>query len=221
MKPLNFLSLIVALLAGMTGIAYATPVKFTTNAAFGTPGPYLVQNVNVYIDDAALPVCMTDATGDCTVSNIDLAEGLHKARYELMQSSGGPVIGSVTHYVNVQSTQLTVNIPTVRVRWFTDNGVGVSLNGHLFAGSASGGVVTANVLSGCYTLSYHKFYPEPPASWPTPLPGVPDSSLVGFDGICFGAKENYPPPMRGRRNGHESSARSGQRTVLRARGTAK
>ncbi len=33
MKPLNFLLLSSALLAGMSGIASATPVKFTTNDA--------------------------------------------------------------------------------------------------------------------------------------------------------------------------------------------
>ncbi len=82
----------------------------------------------------------------------------------------------------------------MRVRWYTDAGVGVSLNGHFIAGSAAGGIVTPNVLSGCYTMSYHKFYPTPPVPWPTPLPAVPDPSLVGFDGICFGTTENYPAP---------------------------
>ena len=106
-RPIRVL-LPIVLLVSMCGLAQATTVTFTTNAVFGTPEPYPVQNVNVYIDGAASPTCTTDATGDCIGPLIDLTEGLYSVRYELLQSSGGPVLGSVTHYVNV---------PTKERRW--------------------------------------------------------------------------------------------------------
>ena len=90
MKPLNFLSLYSCVTRRHPLGPLTRPQSTSRPILKSAHTVDTVQNVDVYIDGAVLPVCMTDATGDCTVSNIDLAEGLHKARYELLQSSSSP-----------------------------------------------------------------------------------------------------------------------------------
>lgn len=173
----------------------ATPVLFTTQ-------PRKVQNVAVYVDGALQ--CTTGADGDCsTVPNV--TAGLHKADYiwaTCNSPSLCPAYGMTTIYVLVpdQPTVFAVRIPSVRVRWYTEANVRVSLNSQLAAGPATQEtgateyMATANVLSGCYTASYFK--PAGPIpDWPSSIPGTPDPALQGFDLLCFGSDEIYPPPV--------------------------
>jgi hypothetical protein len=105
----------------------------------------------------------------------------------------------VIQYVNVpdQTADFVVQIPTVRVRWYTPggsgrNGTAISLNG-VFKGYSLYSSLTTNVMAGCYTASYFSPYAAPIPPWPT-IPGTPDAALKGFDRVCFGDSTTYPAP---------------------------
>jgi hypothetical protein len=186
-----------AVCAGLVGLAHATPVKFTTNAVVGTPGPHRVQYITLYVD--GVKKCYTESNGDCTGADLSLAPGLHEAKY-VWANCNNPAVcdiyGVVIHYVNVpdQVTRFTVRIPTARVRWYTEYGVGVSLNGVFRVWALGGGTGSTNVMSGCYTASYYKPYPGPAPAWPA-LGQIPDEDLYGFDGVCVGSSDTYPTPV--------------------------
>lgn len=197
MKSLNFLLLSSALLTGTTGLTQATPVMFTTNDGAVANGPHRVSYITVYVDGARK--CYTESHGNCT-SVPDVTQGLHEARY-VFAACNNPVAcpdkiyGQVTHYVNVpnQTNQFVVRIPTVRVRWYTEYGVGITLNDEWRVWALGGGTGTTNLMSGCYTASYYKPYPGPAPAWP-PTTQIPDLNLHGFDQVCFGSSDTYPTP---------------------------
>jgi hypothetical protein len=184
----------------MTSIASATPVRFTTNEVVNNVevalnGPYRVSYITVYVD--SVKKCYTESNGACTAT-LNLTEGLHEARYVWASCNNPdscPHYGEVTHYVNVpnQEARFDVRIPTVGVRWYTEYGVGISLNGQWRVWALGGGTGTTNVMSGCYTASYYKPYPGPAPAWPVNTQ-IPDVSLHGFDRVCFGSSDTYPTP---------------------------
>lgn len=191
--------LIMGISSGLAGLA-ATPVMFTTNDGPypASNGPHRVSYITVYVD--GVKKCYTESHGNCTATPT-LTPGLHLVEYVFANcnnpaSCSTGIYGRVVHYVDVpdQVETLYVRIPTVRVRWYTEYGVGVSLNGIWRSWALGGGTATTNIMSGCYTASYYKPYPGPAPAWPSPLPGVPDASLKGFDRICVGAHTTYGTP---------------------------
>lgn len=176
-----------------------TPVLFTTNDGPypATNGPYKVSYITVYVD--GVKKCYTESNGNCTATP-NLTPGLHEVTYVFANCNNPTacptkIYGEVTHYVLVPDQAYTyyVRIPTAQVRWQTEYGVGISLNGVYRVWALGGGTGTTNVMSGCYTASYYKPYPGPAPAWPT-VPGVPDASLKGFDGLCVGSSDTYPAP---------------------------
>jgi hypothetical protein len=180
--------------AGLTAAIAGTPVRFTTQ-------PHKVENISVYVD--GVRQCYTGSDGDCTII-LDLTAGLHKTDY-VWATCNDPSLcasyGMATHYVFVpdQTAVHVVRIPTVRVRWYTEANVTVSLNGLLRAGPATQEtgtaqfMATANVMSGCYTTSYFKL-PGTVPPWPATIPGSADPALKGFDPLCLGSNDTYPLP---------------------------
>ena len=196
-KTLFFIAAITALL--VSGISSATPVLFTTNDGPypASNGQYRVQYITVSVD--GVKKCYTESAGNCTATP-DLSPGLHEVTYVWANCNNPgscPHYGEVTDYVLVpdQLEIYYVRIPTVRVRWYTEYGVGISLNGVNRVWALGGGKGTTNVMSGCYTASYYKPYPGPVPNWPDPLPDVPNEQLYGFDRICFGSSDKYPNPI--------------------------
>jgi hypothetical protein len=191
-----FLALALASLVPSTASAL-TPVLFTTNDGPypAANGPYRVSYITVYVDN--VKKCYTESNGNCTATP-NLAPGLHEVTY-VWATCNNPDscahFGEVIHYVLVpdQATTFYVRIPTVRVRWYTEYGVGISLNGQWRVWALGGGTGTTNVMSGCYTASYYKPYPGPAPAWPA-IGAVPDPSLKGFDGVCVGSNDTYPEP---------------------------
>lgn len=193
-----FLTLAFASLAPSMASAL-TPVLFTTND--GNPpvaySPYRVQYITVYVDN--VKKCYTESHGNCTATP-QLTPGLHKVTYVWASCNNPdkcPNYGEETRYINVPDQPGTyyVRIPTVRVRWYTEYGVNVSLNDVWRGVALGGGTLSTNVMGGCYTASYKKGYSQPIPSWPAPLPGVPDETLKGFDRLCFGSNDTYPVPV--------------------------
>jgi len=84
-------------------MASATPVKFTTNAIVGTPGPYKLQYITVYVDN--VKQCYTDSNGDCTGADLGVTPGLHRVDYVWATCTDPdtpcPRYGQVTRYINV------------------------------------------------------------------------------------------------------------------------
>lgn len=194
MRQFVFVLLTGLLLASLASAA--TPVMFTTNDGAIANGPHRVSYISVYVD--GVKRCYTESHGNCTATP-QLAPGLHKVDYAFATCNNADVCArysTVTHYVLVpdQVATFIVRIPTVRVRWYTEYGVGVSLNGQWRVWALGGGTGTTNVMSGCYTASYFKPYPGPAPAWP-PTPGAPDPALKGFDQVCFGAQSTYPTPV--------------------------
>lgn len=203
---LRTLLLIMVVTAMSSAWAQTTPVLFTTNddpvAAYG---PHRVQYITVYVN--GVKRCYTESHGNCTAI-VNLTPQLHRVDY-VWANCNNPeacttgIYGKVTQFILVPSQTSTfyVRIPTLRVRWYTKYGVNVSLNGGwtadaVWAGVAlGGGILTRNVMAGCYTMSYKIGYSQPIPAWPSPLPGTPDSSLKGFDRVCFGGHNTYPPPV--------------------------
>ncbi len=199
-------SLIVAFTAASSVWGQTTtPVLFTTNDDPVTAyGPHRVQYITVYVD--GVKRCYTESHGNCTAV-LQLSPQLHRVDY-VWAGCNNPdacvnkIYGKETHFVLVpnQTQTFYVRIPTLRVRWYTKYGVNVSLNGGytsdaVWAGVAlGGGILTRNVMAGCYTMSYKMGYSQPIPSWPSPLPGTPDPSLKGFDRVCFGDHKTYPTP---------------------------
>jgi hypothetical protein len=190
-----------ALLVGASGMAFATPVMFTTNEVVNgevvaTNGPYRVSYITVYVD--GVRKCYTESNGNCTGAPLNLTPGLHTATYvwaTCNNPASCPHYGEVTHYVNVpeQTDRFDVRIPTIRTRWYGAYGDNVSLNGLSRGVALGGGTLSTNVMSGCYTASYKNGYSTYIPPWPT-LPGVPDASLFGFKRVCFGSSDTYPTP---------------------------
>ena len=178
---------------------------FTTND--GDPpvpyGPYRVQYISVYVDGGVginhNPNCYTESHGNCTATP-KLAPGLHEVTYVWANCNNPkkcPNYGEVTRYINVpdQANTYYVRIPTLRVRWYTEYGINISLDGIWLGVALGGGTLTKNVMSGCYTASYKIGYSQPIPPWPTTIPGVPDGSLKGFERYCFGSDDTYPDPV--------------------------
>jgi hypothetical protein len=209
MKPLNFLLLTSALLAGTTATAFAvvppntTPVMFTTNEVVNDQvvalnGPYRVSYITVYVD--GVKKCYTESNGNCTAT-LQLTPGLHTATYvwaTCNNPASCPHYGEVTHYVNIpdqDTPTYAVRIPTAKVQFNASYGTGIGLN-QVFRGWAlGGGKYVANHMSGCYTTDYRGYYPNYPA-WPT-LPAAPEAIDPGFQGfsqVCIGSSDTYPAP---------------------------
>jgi hypothetical protein len=190
--------LILVVLAGfvLASVAFPlTPLKFDTN-------PYRVMYISYYVDGVLKGYIESQGVG---TSKPLVTPGLHQVRFVWAKCNNPNTcahFGEVTQYVNVPDTpgaEFVVQIPTVRVRWYTKYGVNISLNGGftadaLWLGVAlGGGTYTGNVMAGCYTASYHMGYSQPIPAWPS-IPGVPDDTLKGFDRFCVGSFGTYPTP---------------------------
>ena len=190
--------LILIVLAGfvLASVASAaTPLKFDTN-------PYKVSYISFYVDGVLKGYIESAGVG--TAKPL-VTPGLHQVRFvwaKCNNPNSCAHFGEVTQYVNVPDTpgvDFVVQIPTVRVRWYTKYGVNISLNGGFTADAQvlgvalGGGILTTNVMAGCYTASYKMGYSQPIPPWPT-IGAVPDESLKGFDRFCVGSFGTYPAP---------------------------
>jgi hypothetical protein len=193
-----------ALLVGASGMAFATPVMFTTNevvngAVVAINGPYRVSYITVFVD--GVKKCYTESNGNCTATP-QLAPGLHTARFVWATCNNPdscPHYGEVTQIVDIpdQTGTYAVRIPTVRVQFDAPYGTGIGLNQQRRGWALGGNKYVANHMSGCYTTDYHEFYSETYPAWPS-LPAAPDaidttppSNFVGFGRLCIGSSDTY------------------------------